>query len=118
MNDFLKGYYIVRHLGLNFILIRVFLLAQKRIGTTKKKFNYGEMRLSNGEMQSGMMRKLNKSKIKGYQVTGRALKKFETELNSHIPTRFALEAISPKIILVRWKQQTTKSQGNKIEAIA
>jgi hypothetical protein len=84
----------------------------------KKKFNNEEMRLSNGEMQSGMARKLNGSKIKGYQVTGKALKKFETELNSHIPARFSLEAISPKVILVRWKQQTTKSHENNFEIIA
>jgi len=68
----------------------------------KGAYGSQEVRLSNSDMLRRMSAKLAEPRITGYQVTGEALKKFESDINDLCPNKFCFYNLNDRIVRVQW----------------
>jgi hypothetical protein len=71
--------------------------------TVQKSYSAEEIRLSNHEIQRRMREKLGNTEFNGYQIAGKALGRFEMEVNKLLPGRFAFSHLNDRVIRVTWK---------------
>ena len=71
--------------------------------TVKSSYSAEEMRLSNHEIQRRMSEKLGSENFNGYQVAGKALDRFEMEVNRLLPGKFVFAHLNGRVIKVSWK---------------
>jgi hypothetical protein len=72
----------------------------------KKNYSAQQMRISNHEIQKRMSEKLNNGKVNGYQVTGKAFKKFEAEIQKLLTEKINFKELNARVISVSWKAGT------------
>jgi len=70
----------------------------------RRNYSTREVRLSNHEMQRRMSERLASSKINGYQVTGKALRKFELDIDRLLPGKIAFRELNGRVIHVSWNK--------------
>jgi hypothetical protein len=74
-------------------------------------FDLGETTLTNSKARQYMERSLGKPHL-GYQVAGKAARKFEEDIKKMVPQRFLFEAHSAHSVRVRWRPAAEHSASS------
>ncbi|MBJ7533316.1 hypothetical protein JDN40_04235 [Rhodomicrobium vannielii ATCC 17100] len=69
----------------------------------RKNYSAQVVRISNREIQRRMSEKIENGKVTGYQVTGKAFKKFELEIQKLLAGKLTFKELNARVIQVTWR---------------